>query len=146
MATLLCDPPPLSSEGIFNYPKDLVLNCRSRKLTFYKANKGTCTATNIALGYEVNKKIIVHAESCFDLFEMKVKYLHFIARPLKSLISVENNVIQTENHEIVQFPEIENFEKPEDLKDRFNKTFPEIHLSQFYDYFPLVSEEMFPVV
>lgn len=69
------------------YPLNLRINCRSRALTFFRAESLTCPFSSIAIGYEIDENIIVHAESCFDLFEMKVKYLHFVARPMNSLIS-----------------------------------------------------------
>lgn len=71
------------------YKLNLQINCRSRALTFYQAKGEKCAFSNIAIGYEIDEGIITHAESCFDLFEMKVKYLHFVARPMNSLVSME---------------------------------------------------------
>ncbi|KAL5276255.1 hypothetical protein ACFFRR_001840 [Megaselia abdita] len=129
-----------------SYPANMQVNCKSQALTFFHAKSPTCSSSNIAIGYKIDEMIIVHAESCFDLFEMKVKYLHFVARPMSSLISEENNVINADNNVTVEFPEPENFEEPDELSDRLDDIYPDLNLSKFYSYFPLVSEKMFPIV
>lgn len=71
------------------YSSHLQVHCRSQALTFFQAESEKCAFSNIAIGYDIDGEILTHAESCFDLFEMKVKYLHYVARPMNSLVSKE---------------------------------------------------------
>lgn len=46
----------------------------------------------------------------------------------------------------VEFPEPENFEEPQELSDRLADIYPDLNLSDFYSYFQLVSDKMFPMI
>lgn len=59
---------------------------------------------------------------------------------------MQNNVINAVDNTTVEFPESENFEKHEELSDRLADIYPDLHLSIFYSYYPLVSEKMFPII
>lgn len=89
------------------YPPNMQINCRSQALTFYQAKGNKCAFSNIAIGYKFDENIITHAESCFDLFEMKVKYMHFVARSMNSLVSTEVSglLLLTQHNFFVCIPE-----------------------------------------